>query len=100
MTRVTYNATDCQEPDNDPSCFTKVLDVASRNTVPITQMLLDKLQTHKQIEDSRNANGPKESHENGLSDFFNLVDPPVHAKHPRQTSQEEYQKTKNDEAPC
>jgi len=62
-------------------------------------MFLDKLQAHKKVKDGRDANGPEEPHENGLPHLLNLVDPFVHAKHPRQASKEEDQSTKNDEAP-
>ncbi|OKP10017.1 hypothetical protein PENSUB_4570 [Penicillium subrubescens] len=84
MNRATYNAADYEEPNDNPNCFTKFLDVASRNPILVAQMFLDKLQAHKQVEDGRNADRPEESYENGLPNLFNLVDPLVHAKHPRQ----------------
>lgn len=86
MHKATYNTGDSTEPDDNLDCFAQFLDIASRNTVLVTQMPFDKLQAQKQVEDSGDTNRPKEAHENGLSDLFNLMDPLVHAKDPRHTS--------------
>ena len=39
---VTYNTTDREEPDDNPNCFGKMFDVASGNTIIVTQMFFMK----------------------------------------------------------
>jgi hypothetical protein len=79
MNKVTYNATDYEEPDDDPHYFARVLDVASGNTIVVAQMFCDKLYSHKKVGNGAGAYKPKKAHENNLSDLFNLLDPFMHA---------------------
>lgn len=101
MKKATYNATDYDEPDEDPDYFARVVDVASGNTIVVAQMFCDKHHSHKNknVGDAAGAYESRKAHENGLPDLLNLVDPLVHAKYPRQSSQEENQSAKNDDVP-
>ena len=77
--RQTYDTADYLEPDHYHHDLAELRRIFALDSVDLD--LFEELEADIEVEDGGNSNWAKETHEDGLSLLFDLVDQPMHSEH-------------------